>query len=90
MVSSLCGGVLKKERIKNKDTVDSCKYKFNIETIKKHQDLLLLRKNRFDTTDYDNYYEAHKTITKSIGVAQKQKHITTIQKSRKSNTIIIG
>jgi hypothetical protein len=43
-----------------------------------------------DTTDYDNYYEAHKTITKSIGIAQKQKHITTIQKSRKSNKIIIG
>ena len=88
MVSNLCGGVMIKERIRNKDDEDSCKYKYDIDVIKNHQDLLLLRKNRFDTTEYDKYYEEHKTTYKSVGIAQKQKHITAIQKSRKSNKIL--
>jgi hypothetical protein len=84
MVNSLCGSsLLIKERIQKKDTKHSCKYKFNIETIKNHQDLLLLRKIRFDTKPYDKYYEEHTPIHKSVGIAQKQKYITTIKKLRK-------
>tara|TARA_R110000796_G_scaffold142248_2_gene258778 strand:+ start:1059 stop:4358 length:3300 start_codon:yes stop_codon:yes gene_type:complete len=85
MTGSICGGVLNRTVIagdKEKDIPASCKYKYNVEVIKNHQDLLSYRKNSFDTTEHDKYYEENKPKYKSKGIAQKQKHITTIQKNR--------
>ena len=85
MTGTICGGVLNRQVIagdKKKGIPASCKYKYDVEVIKNHQDLLLHRKNRFDTTEHDKYYEEHKSKPKSKGIAQKQKHIKKIQKQR--------
>ena len=84
MTGSICGGILNRTVIagdKEKDIPASCKYKYDIEVIKNHLELLCHRK-KVDTTEYDKYYEENKPKYKSKGIAQKYKHIKTIQKNR--------
>lgn len=85
MTGSICGGVINRTVIagnKKKDIPASCKYKYDIEVIKNHQELLCHRKHRFDTTEHDKYYEENTYKSKSKGIAQKHKHIKTIQENR--------